>query len=296
MKKSRLRSLSMGISLVALGCFLGSPLFAGDGSSTFFLTGTPNPVLAGVYTSPYTGGLSVASAGPVICDDFGDNSFIPESWQVFETTLGQIDTESSTSSVLKWKGANSNGSVDAPISGGWNLDQKDAYNAAALLAIEILDSSDTVLQREQLSFALWELFDANLGDAALNQNWGNAAHAGDNVVGWLNANDGANAQTDLDAATHDVLSAIQTVTNSNFAGFSGAVTFYSYDAGGLPVPQCSGSPCSDIPPQEFISVTGGTHTLKVAEASIFDTFGLYFLAGGVGLVFLSRRKIFRPQA
>ena len=320
MRRSRCGSLLNLACLVGLGCLGASQSFAD--TQTFTLTGVSGLSLAGVYTSPYLGGIGAVdlTSNPklpdmnVICDDFGDNSYLPEQWQVNQTMLADIESESSTSTILKWAGADSQGTVDGQA--GWTLDQKTAYNAAAYLTIEILNANAATLNdpsnqtkqttQEDLSFALWELFAPNAGTGQTtthtptpgNANWASAAHAGDNVVGWLtNGHGDPNAATDLTAATNDVEAAIAAVKAPSFHGFTGTVTIYSYAVGSTPPPQCGSSldtPCTDTPPQEFISVSGGTQ-IRVPEGSSFDSIGVYLIGGALALLFFGRRRFLRIQ-
>lgn len=316
MRKSRFRSLLSLACLVGLGCLGGGQSFA---TETFTLTGVTGLSLAGVFTSPYLGGLGTVdlSSNPklpdmnVICDDFGDNSYLPEQWQVNVTTLATVESESSPSALLKWAGADSgtNGAATA-VDGqtGWTLNQKVAYNAAAYLAIEILNANTATQScvtncqtldknQEDLSFALWELFASNAGTGQIttnnptgNANWASTAHAGDNVVGTLSSGHSA----DLTSATNDVEAAIAAVKAPNFAGFTGTVDIYSYAVGASPVPMCGDAlqtTCTDTPPQEFISVSGGTQ-IRVPEGSSFDSIGVYLLGGGLALFCFGRRRIF----
>jgi hypothetical protein len=89
-------------------------------------------VMAGVYTSPYTGTIN-GTPTTIICDDFQDDSFLNESWQANVSTVANLG-------ATKW---------------GSNQQQ---YDAAAALSIQLLGTSD-VTQKGYLSYAIWDVFD-----------------------------------------------------------------------------------------------------------------------------------------
>src|ERR1700733_12553481 len=212
---------------------------------TFNLTNVEGESLAGVYTSPYIGNVNGGATIPVICDDFSDNSYLPESCSAYETTLSTVITSTPPSlSYLKWNGANSQGSVDG--SAGWDLTQAEAYTVAATLTLEILQLNDpgnptypaigadpSEAQKQiDLSFALWELFDPTAAAGALvidggDANWGSNSDA---VVPWLTTT--YSYPNDLKAATLDVENAISATANgTNESGLDGyQVTIYSYNS------------------------------------------------------------------
>jgi hypothetical protein len=137
----------IALTVVPLAC---GPL-AAQSTATFLLNSAGSGSnLGGVYTSPYTGEINGGTTIPVICDDFADDSFVPEQWTAYVTSLSSLDsgTDSNTSE-LNWQ--NSAPTVDGTLS------QVQAYNAAALLSIGILTSTGTA--QEEYSFALWDLFD-----------------------------------------------------------------------------------------------------------------------------------------
>lgn len=259
---------------MALGALAGATL-AAQTQTTFDLTGVVGQSLDGVDTSPYyaqIGGSSTSTA--VVCDDFANNSYLPEDWNAYVTPLSSVPSAPGDDLTLKWKDANSGAAIDGY---SWSLDQKTAYTVAAYLVLEIDEGKNTPTQQEDLSFALWELFDARGGDA----NPGYTSNS-DNVVNWLSGD-----QTTLDAATMDVKAAITAVQgNPNImSGYS--VNIYSYNSAinpGGPT-NCNGS-CAP-PPQEFITVPDGTSSLAA--------FGVYLLVGAAGLLFFGRRGIFRTN-
>ena len=226
---------------------------------TFNLTGVGvGNVLGGVYTSPYAGNINGGSTVSVICDDYADESFLPESWTAYMTQLSQVLGETSTDTYLKWTtGWNGTGSMAAPL----ELDQIQAYSAAAILAIDVLSSSGVT--QEEYSYAMWELFDPTDASAALNGTGDQST-----VAGMVQA-----AASDAVNGTINGGSLATYLSNYN-------VTIYSYDtqlsnAHGACSPNCP-------PPQEFI-------TVSMAEPS--SPALLFFdLLGVAGLVFFVRRR------
>jgi hypothetical protein len=303
MNKSR-SAIGAGFALALL---TSVPLWAQGTPTTFNLTGVNGESLEGVYTSPYLGNVGGAPYStatiPVICDDFSDNSYIPESWTTYVTSLTGpmgIDSASSPLSYLKWNGANSQGSVDGYA--GWDLTQAQAYTVAAILTLDILNPNNTAQAQEDYSYALWELFDPTAAAGALvtahpagDANWGSNTDA---VVPWLTTT--YSDPGDLASATQDLETAIHTNQSvlNNYA-----VTIYSYDfAGGPPscgTPLVSGN-CSSAPPQEFISLSSSPGTnypnTPVPEPSSLAVLGTYSLFGGAGLVLFGWRRIFRADS
>jgi hypothetical protein len=242
--------------------------------------------LAGVYTSPYYGDINGGATIPVICDDFADNSYIEEDWNATATSLSTVTTAGPLS-YLKWNGANSDGTVDGDA--GWDLNQAQAYTVAEVLSVEILTSATASAAQQDLSFALWELFDPSSAAYNLNSNFGAATDPG--VTAWLSGVSGGNYPIDLAAATQDVENAIALASNSadlnQFLASNGvnSVTLYTYNPAANPNgPTCNGGTCPSAPPQEFVAVS-------MPEPTSSALFAVYLVLGGGGLLFFRRRKI-----
>ena len=234
------------------------PLVAAPPTVTFNLTGVgAGAVLGGVFTSPYSGNVNGGATIPVICDDFADDSYVPERWTAYVTQLSDILGGGDTS-ALKWNtGWDGTGPMGTPPT---ELTQVQAYSAAAILAIDILTSSG--LTQQEYSFAMWELFDPTAASAALP------------------AADRATVQG-------FVQTAVSEATGGNLSAYlNGAkVTIYSYDTGALCGPLLN-QVCANIPPQEFI-------TVSMAEPPSPAMLAFDLLAVG-GLIFISRRRLTRP--
>ena len=249
-----------------------SPLVAQPTTATFNLTGVGSGAsLAGVFTSPYTGTINGSSSPiPVICDDFADDSFVPEQWTAYVTSLSTLT--SSTDTYLKW-------GTTGPVTGSdtvnsWSLTQTQAYDAAAVLAIGIISSTGDVTLQQEYSFALWELFDSNstTGSFAQLNAYGDQAYE----TGATGGAGTPGAQALLAGAISQATGNPQNLANylSNYN-----ITIYSYDpANGT---SCGGGYCPP-PPQEFI-------TVSMTEPPSPALLGLDLL-GVAGLLLVVRRR------
>jgi hypothetical protein len=262
---------------LVVGALLAVGPLAAQPTVTFNLTGVNTSDVVwgnsyGIYTSPYYGNIQTGSTPgptiPVICDDFADNSYVPETWTAYVTQLSSL---SSPDTVLRWSGA----SV-----GGTNLSQVQAYDAAAVLAVDILNLNNASPQnptiqteQEEYSFAMWALFDPS----------GTVSDPG--ALAWLTSNGYPTNSAFYTQAMAYLTSAVTAVTSPHSATVTAdinAVTIYSFD----PAKPCA-APCSDAdPPQEFISV-------NMAEPSSPALLGFDLIAVG-GLIFIVRRRFAKP--
>lgn len=261
----------------------------GAQTTTITLEGVEGPSLGGVYTSPYYGTIGSSSTFvPIICDDFSDESYLPESWTAYVNPLSNItggDPTPANNTEVKFTAGTVPGTT--PVS----LDQEQAYTTAAYLVYELLQVNQTLQPEtaEDLSYALWGLLTPSAFTDQTNGAGGTCTLAGG--VGCIPAGDLAAAESDVESAWSTVQS--MGLTTSNFVGKVAnveSVTIYTFDPGGPGVnglnPNCGGSPCATAPPQEFISIT-------TPEASAPILFGADLL-GLAGLVmFLRRRRILR---
>jgi hypothetical protein len=259
MKHITRKSWFLALPVASLAFFAASPLSAAPPTVTLNLTGVNGNTLGGVFTSPYFGNINGGPTIPVICDDFIDDSYIPESWIAYVTQLSDISSESSTDTVLKWAGGwNGTGSAsNSPLSSSQSLTQIQAYETAAILAVDILGSSGETQQ--EYSFAMWELFDPTDASAALPSVYQST------VATMINT-----------AAT--------AVTSGNLtAALNGAsVTFYSFVPDVPGSPTCNGGPCPTAPPQEFVAVS-------MAEPWSPAVLGIDLLGVAALMLFVRRR-------
>jgi hypothetical protein len=89
-------------------------------TASMSLTGAGSNGMAGVLIGPYTANINGVST-PVICDDYGDESYIPETWTADVTTASNTGGTRNTS---KW--------------GLTSTQQTQDYAVAAYLANELL--------------------------------------------------------------------------------------------------------------------------------------------------------------
>jgi hypothetical protein len=133
---------------------------SGFAAITFTLTSAGPTNLGGVYTSPYTATISGVTnvPVPVICDDFNDDVWVGESWNVTQTSLASLPLTGSSSPVL-WDT-------------GSPTQQVTDYITAALLTEQLLTMSPSTSQAQLLSYAIWDVFEptasSTLGAATNN--------------------------------------------------------------------------------------------------------------------------------
>lgn len=256
---------------------------AGQNVVTFNLTNVnsatdPPANLGGEYTSPYTGNINGGPSISVICDDFAATSYIPESWSAYHSSLSSISS-GTPDSYLKFSGTTLS---DPTLT--TTLDQATAYTVAAYLAVEIMQQNQAIPAQEtaaeELSYALWDVFDPALFE---QQNGSSCTLAGgDGCIG----SDYSAAVNYLNTAVSAVVS--EGITPSNFIAKEAAngvsvnsVDIYTYDSSMGPPTGCSG-PCPP-PPQEFIAVSMAEPTMPAILG--FD------LLGALGAILFTRRRM-----
>jgi hypothetical protein len=225
------------------------------------------PVMGGVYTSPYYATInSGTSAVPIICDDFSDESYLPETWTAYDTSLSQIPvTNPPNNTTVKW--------TDGTVPGvATPLTQSQAYTTAAYLAVEILETNQSTAAGAEaagdLSYAMWGLFTPVV---FTGQN-GTTCSLADGI-GCLSLTDYDAAEADLQNAWNAVRS--QGLTTANFVSSVAnvqSVTIYTY----VPGTSCGGASCPPGP-QEFISVT--TPEVSTPVLMAVDLLGFMALLG-----------------
>ena len=293
MKHTMSRSWSaIGVGF-ALTLLTSIPLGA-QTTATFNLTGVNGESLAGIYTSPYlgnvvTGGVSTGTI-PVICDDFSDNSYNPESWTAYVTDLSNVP-QTGNDSTLEMGVALFLGRYRQDGASWTDNESVMRHTQWRRIWYSKVLNSNTAQQQEDYSFALWELFDANgtIPYPGGTLNWGAA-------VGFCSELAKTSLQADLTNATNDVVAAINAVEASGPSPLNGyQVTIYSYDGPGGPIGKHGLGPPRAVvdhmppPPQEFISLTSSpstTYTTPVPEPSSLAVLGVYSLFGAGGFAFL----------
>jgi hypothetical protein len=164
----------------------------------------------------------------VICDDFADDSYIPETWQA------SVSTVASLGSNVKWANLGA-------------AEQQD-YNEAAYLATQLMANSGNALEADAIQYALWQVFYPT----------GTASVPG--VQPFLTAA----GLTGFDTDSTDVygvqywLNMAASQKNTVFAN----VLVYTYDPSANPNgPVCGTGSCPTAPPQEFLVVTPEPSTI-----------------------------------
>jgi len=272
------------VVVAAVGFMLLTSGRASAQTANLYLNGVGSgTVLAGVYTSPYSAVITPGSTSigtgptvPAICDDFYDDSYIDEDWNTNVTTLSSLTLGPGPNTTVKWGQSGFVSVNDMGYAGGTlndTLTQVQAYDVAALLSISILGSTPAGDQQQQdLSYALWALFDTSQSLSQLNSV----------------PIDQTNAINDLNTAVQEVVNGEVGTTPLSTYLSNYNVTIYSYSGvhvGGTNLSTTCPSGSCDPPPQEMITVT------SMSEPPAFGVFAVYFLLGGACLLFFGRRRI-----
>jgi hypothetical protein len=245
------------VAALAFALLVTSPLAAQPTATLYLVDPGSGANLAGIYTSPYDGSINGGASVPIICDDFADETYQSESWTTFVTPFSSVTSEgTAVDNTLKWAGAG----FDSALS------QSQAYEAAAILSIDILDSASGSPTQQLYSYALWALFDPT----GTSQNPG--------AITWLNNNGGSQYVSTIDGYVNTAIGDVtgNSVNGQSLSSYLGNynVTIYSYDSAILPS-GCGGT-CPP-PPQEFITVTTPEASTPVLLA--VDLLGFMALVG-----------------
>jgi hypothetical protein len=279
------------VAIASLGFLLlaSSPLVAATEANLYLNSAGSGTVLAGIYTSPYTAqitpGSSYNGGSPtvnVICDDFYDNTYVPEDWNTYVTTLSSLTSESSPN-LNVYFGQSGDVTVSGPGVTTTTLTQAQAYEVAAVLAVDIdFGSAAGSTAQQDYSYAMWQLFDPA----------GSNAPYGSGAIGWLQTYTGYDSNAAAQAAAvpvveQDLNAAVSAVTGGTagavLSSYNVAVYSYIPNSG---VTDCGG--CQG-PPQEFI-------TVSAAEPPPLAESAVYFALGAGCLLFFGRRRIFRTDS
>lgn len=143
-------------------CF-GSSVFATIATANLTLTSAGSSILGtnvldGVYVGPYTATINGVSI-PVICDDYADDSYVPETWSANVSTFSDL-------SATKWAQSYPGTYTTLYKEAGWLIQQM------------YLSSNSS--QVGEIQYAIWGVFDPsaisdltsyNSTDGSIAQNW-----------------------------------------------------------------------------------------------------------------------------
>lgn len=220
--------LKMALATAALVICI-APNAHADTASMYLTSAADNGnynVYGGVYIGPYTAtitptGSSVGTVTPVICDDFGDDSYVPETWTA---NVSNESAVASNSAILRF---------------GSETNYVALYNEASLLAVTLMQNVGNNQEVDALQAAIWNILDPT--DVASN-NYGFTLPGGSTCV------TGPNSVYEAACWQQWAQSQEGTTTTGMFSN----VTIYSFDACTTTV----SSPCSATnPPQEFMVVS-----------------------------------------
>lgn len=211
-----------------------------------------NPV-DNIYVGPYYAMINGVQT-PVICDDFADESFVPETWTANVTTFSNPNLIASDDTTVRF-GSPGLTSSTSPT-------QYQAYEEAAWLAQQLVATSNTTTQA-YIQYAMWSVFEQGEEDSYLAGYYGSDTT---DLTGFEN-----NVDTWLTAAQN------QTFTSGEFSN----VTIYTPVDGTQNCPTYPG--CGGGPPQEFM-------TVATPEPSQVALLGFDFLGVGALVFFLRRRR------
>jgi len=206
----------LALVIAAAVVFFAPNAFA-DGTTTMVLTGAGTNIYDGaVFVGPYYATVGGNANTPVICDDYTDDSYVPESWTAYATNETLAGT---TSNPLKW------GS------------QQDLYNEMSWLATQLLVNAKNAPVADAIQFAIWDLGVESVGGSI-----GLPLPGGASCSGLLSANE------------NETMCWLQTAQNNYASAANPNVTIYSFDTCSTTPSnnQCGGATYG--PPQEFLVV------------------------------------------
>lgn len=220
--------LRVALGLAALLVFV-TPNAHADTASMYLTSAGFNGnynVYGGVYIGPYTAtitpsGSNVGTVTAVICDDFGDDSYVPETWTA---NVSNESAVASNSGILRF---------------GSETNDVALYNEASLLAVTLMQNVGNNQEADALQAAIWNILDPT--DVASNT-YGFTLPGGSTCV--------AGPNSIYEAACWQQWARSQESTTTT--GMFSNVTIYSFASCTTTVT----SPCSNTnPPQEFMVVS-----------------------------------------
>jgi hypothetical protein len=172
---------SAGLAVVLI---FGFAIRAFADQETIYLAGVNGASQGGVSVDPYFGTVSVTGSTivPLFCDDYVDHVYIGESWGANMTSLGQLDTRINMGDTGSQLGVlyTTGNVLQNYEAAGWLIEQMAVVmhdEAVALGPVGINTNPPDPYQTEyqNLSFALWAVFDPSLSLTAGAQSDYNAA-------------------------------------------------------------------------------------------------------------------------
>jgi hypothetical protein len=131
----------LGLAIAAAVVFFAPNAFA-DNTTSMLLTGAGSNVYDGaVYVGPYYATVGGSANTPVICDDYADESYVPESWTAYVTNETNAGT---TTNPLKYG------------------DNQSLYNEMSYLATQLTANQSNTAVADAIQFAIWDLGVENL--------------------------------------------------------------------------------------------------------------------------------------
>ena len=226
----------VGISIaIATGMCCYAPNVLADNASMQLTSAGPY-TMANVYVGPYTATINGVST-PVICDDFYDDSFVPEWWTATVYTTPNSSTRNATNPNI-------------PQLTSAQLTQ--AYNEVGYLAVQLLNAANAPTPNGttigEIDFALWSIFDPT-------------------ALTYLSG-------STLTAAQGYVTTAQGYMNDSSYIS---QFTIYSPNLSPSPTCTASGVLCPSSPPQEFLVRTPEPSELALLGIDLSGVGALLFL-------------------
>lgn len=201
------------VASAAAVLFLAPSSFADTASMS--LTGAGTSSMAGVMIGPYTANINGVST-QVICDDYADESYVPETWTADVSSASNTGATRNTTKL-----------------GLTSAQQTQDYAEAAVLTLQLLAAPKGSALAGEIQFAIWGVFDPQAITDLTNSN---------STYGGL-------AQGDLTGAQ----SYVSGLSAAQIAALLSQFTIYSPDSSYAI--SCGGAACQNTPPQEFIVYT-----------------------------------------